>query len=261
MTFITKGYVNLLDGQVHYRLSGHGSSIPLVMLHQTASSSVMYEQLMSMLTAFHIIAPDTPGYGESFDPQHKPTIAYYAEIVHQLFNEMNIGKCYLFGHHTGSAIAVQFCHDYPERVEKLILGGPPHLTEQQKQALKQTLSDSTIPHDGSHLTKVWGRIRSTTQIENLQLVQRETLLTLRASRYHESYQAVFEQDFAGLLAHIHCPTLIVCGEHDTIRASAEPTHSTIPMSELIIVPEAGTYICDEHPEELAQIIRQFINDT
>lgn len=258
MTFVTKRYINTKYGQIHCRLSGDSSATPLVMLHQTASSSVMYEALMTALPDFRIIAPDTPGYGMSFDPAQQATISFYAETLHGVLASLEIERCHLFGHHTGAAIAVQFAHDYPDTVEKMILSGAPYLSDEQKAALSRTLSQADIPADGSHLQKVWERITSRSLTGDVNLIQREVLQTLGASRYAETYQAVFEQDFAGLLATIQQETLIICGDQDTIRASAEPTHEALSNSDLVIISDAGTYICDENTEVVADILRGFL---
>ena len=53
MTFVTKCYIKSKNGQIHLRMSPiPEGTIPLVMLHQTASSSVMYEALMEKFDGF-----------------------------------------------------------------------------------------------------------------------------------------------------------------------------------------------------------------
>ena len=54
-----RAYVDLDHGQVHYRTAGTGR--PLVLLHQTASSSVMYERLAPHLE-------DTSAWSQSTRP-------------------------------------------------------------------------------------------------------------------------------------------------------------------------------------------------
>lgn len=259
MTLIRKRYINSSYGQIHCRFSGDESSPVLVMLHQTASSSVMFEKLMRLLPEFLVIAPDTLGYGASSDPQGTPTIKQYSESLREILSTLDVSNIILFGHHTGSAIAVQFAHDYPEMVIKLILGGPPYLSDEQKIMLKKSLKSTQLTDKGTHLQATWERIKSRSLSGDLELIQRETLLTLRATRYSETYQAVFKQDFASLLTKINCPALIICGEHDTIRTSAEPTHNALVNSEIIILPNSGTLMCDENSEQVAETIRQFIN--
>ena len=256
-----KAYVSTPDGQIHYRYttSVDAGRIPLIMLHQTASASVMYERVMARLEGeYAIIAPDTPGYGQSYDPPRPLTISYYAETLKRVVDELDITECYLFGHHTGASIAVQFAHDYPSYVRKMILSGPPYLSEAQKQSLAQSLTTKALDDDGQHILKLWQRIRGRApENADLSFIQREVLLTLRASNYADTYHAVFAQDFAGQLAKIACPVHVICGEFDTIRASAEPTHQKLKNSKLTIIPDAGTFMCDFQPDIVANYIRDF----
>lgn len=260
MTFTKKRYINLEDGQVHCRISGDLSAgVPLLCLHQTASSSEMFEHLMQLIAPFvSIVAIDTPGYGQSFRPEQPVSIAYFAQITRQCLEGLGVERCYVFGHHTGAAIAVQLVHDAPEVVDRLILGGPPLLSDEQKQKLKATLKarDDDIRLDDIEHT--WKRIASRTLHEDSQLILREVLATLNAGDYASTYQAVFEHDFGGQLSAITCPTLVICGEHDTIRASAEPTHQAIKHSKLKIIEGAGTYMCDEHAQEVSEILLDFL---
>jgi pimeloyl-ACP methyl ester carboxylesterase len=256
MTFITKRYINLNAGQIHCRTTGKGEA--LVLLHQTASSSVMYEKLMHELAEdFWLIAPDTMGYGESFDPIEAPTIADYAASLDELVNALGVESAYFFGHHTGAAIAVQLANMYPQKVKKLILSGAPLLSQAQKDKLSAGLIRDAIPVDGSHLLKTWERIKSRSLRQDLALIQREVLLTLRASRYHESYKAVFEMDFAAALKALQCPTLLIYAEHDTLIDSKEAAE-TLLNTKAVVIPDAGTYLCDEAPEVLAKIIKDFL---
>lgn len=41
---IRKAYVDINDGQLHYRYADGPDGTPLVFFHQTASSSAMYER-------------------------------------------------------------------------------------------------------------------------------------------------------------------------------------------------------------------------
>ena len=261
MTFVLKNYLPTTYGQVHYRHCGNlqDGSVPLVLLHQTASASVMYEAMMRLLAPQIVsFAPDTPGYGMSFDPMNKPSIKFYTQVLKECLEQLKIETCYLFGHHTGAAIAVQLAHDYPELAQGLILSGPPYLTHKQKQRLKATLPEGKFASNPDYYAKVWQRISSRSLTQDPELIHRETLLTLRATGYAQTYEAVFEQDFAKQLPSITCPTRIICGDQDTIHESAEPTHQAIQHSSLSIITNAGTYLCDENPKQVVSLIQDFI---
>ena len=117
---IVKGYVETPAGQVHYRATlKERDAPPLVLFHQTASSSAMYEPLMRELADdFWMFAPDTPGFGGTFFPPGLPTVAYYAEVLYDSLQAMGIAEGVIFGHHTGASIAVQMVYDHPALARK-----------------------------------------------------------------------------------------------------------------------------------------------
>ena len=76
-----RGYADTSLGQIHYVEAGEGP--PIVLLHQTASSSVMYARAMPLLAAnYRAIAIDTPGFGMSDPPSSsQDIIEHYADAV------------------------------------------------------------------------------------------------------------------------------------------------------------------------------------
>ncbi|MEQ9444839.1 MAG: alpha/beta hydrolase, partial [Rhodospirillaceae bacterium] len=61
---IRKGFVNVGNGQVHYRAAGSGP--PVILLHDSPRSSVLHIPLVEHFSdRFTAIAIDTPGYGNS----------------------------------------------------------------------------------------------------------------------------------------------------------------------------------------------------
>ena len=85
---IGRNYVTLETGCLHYREAGDRALPTVLLLHQSPSSSVMYEPLMrALLNEFHLLAPDTPGFGGSDSlPGNigETTIADYANAIHDL---------------------------------------------------------------------------------------------------------------------------------------------------------------------------------
>lgn len=258
---ISRAYVNTASGQVHLRRAAPGAAPALVMLHQTASSSVMYEPLMGLLAGdFDCIALDTPGYGGSPALAGRPSAEAYAATLRQALAGLGIARCTLLGHHTGAAIAIRMMTDDPALAEGAILIGPPLLSEAQKTALSARLKAPQLAEDGSHLLALWERIKGRMPADApLELVQRETLLTLGAGEQAPlSYAAVFDMDMPALLRRIPCPVLCLAGEFDTLRESLEPAAGLIKGARVAVVPGAGTYLCDTHPEEVAARVRDFL---
>ena len=259
MSIIRKGYVNTPHGQIHFRQLKQVDGVPLVLLHQTASSGMMFEPLMTLLSdSFHTLALDTPGFGASFSPPSLFTTHYLSSTLHAALTNLGVESCYLFGHHTGSAIAVQMAHDHPAFVKKMVLSGAPLLNEAQINGLKASLKPFAIAEDGSHLTQVWERIRKRDLTLPLETVHREVLLTQSAREAAQgAYQAVFEQPFAKQLSALEIPILVMSGENDTLRASLEPAFSILKNGSMKVIPNQGPYICDQNPQAVADVIKEF----
>ena len=62
---IKKAYADTSGGQCHYRYQS-GASDPIVFLHQTPSSSQMFEAIMRRLQDYSTYAIDTPGLDKAF---------------------------------------------------------------------------------------------------------------------------------------------------------------------------------------------------
>lgn len=264
MSIIKKLYIETSRGQVHGRMTARQFGLPLVLLHQTASSSAMYEKLMAEMAAdlsadFWLVALDTPGFGQSFVPVERPSTAFYATVLWEALDQLDIGFCHLFGHHTGAAIAVQMADAAPERVGKLILSGPPLLSEAPIKRLRAGLQPIVPDADGRFLSHTWQRLRHKAPDAPLDLSLRETLLTIQAGHsYPLAYEAVFDQPFAKQLASLSQPTLLLAGEQDSLHACLQPAHALLPHSTMRSLPNADGYLCDRQPERVAAVLREFL---
>ncbi len=260
MSIIRKSYAETSEGQVHYREVHRVAGTPLVLLHQTASSGVMFEPVMTLLSdSFHTLALDTPGFGASFLPPSGFSIRYLSDSLYAALHQLGVESCFMFGHHTGSAIAVQMAHDHPDFIQKMVLSGAPLLNESQINGLKASLKPFAIAEDGSHLTQVWERIRKRDSALALETVHREVLLTQSAREAAQSaFQAVFDQPFAEQLSALEIPILVMSGENDTLRASLEPAFSILKNGAMKLIPNEGPYICDQNPQAVADVLHEFL---
>ena len=154
---VRRAYLDVSGRQMHYRTAGQQGLPRLLLLHQSPSSSAMYQALMQQLAdRYQVFAPDTPGFGNS-DPlpvaQHALQIADYASAIHDFCSALGLEGCYVFGHHTGAAVAVQLEHDYPGTAQAMVLSGPTLLTAEQKISLPESkLRRSLLRLEGWQIT-------------------------------------------------------------------------------------------------------------
>jgi len=261
---LKKAYIDIEEGQLHYRYCGDDESKPpLIMLHQTASSSRMFERGMeNLFNEYRVIAPDTPGFGQSFSPAQHPTVNYYAQIIFEALDGLGIQKFFLFGHHTGASIAAEMAVLQPDRIIKLILSGPPALTAEERQDwLANYIKPLKLSETGGHLQQIWERIRNLDEEASLELSHREAVLNLTAgTRYTEAYVAVFKHNFINCLKKVRCPTLVMAGERDSLFSYLPRAYQLLHHGEIRKIPDASTYICDQKPELVSEIMRTFFSN-
>ena len=254
-----KGYLDLAAGQLHYREAGDPSKVAIVFLHQTPSSSVMFESLMARLhTTFYCFAPDLPGFGESTALTDKPSIRAYADTVAEALELKGIRHGYVFGHHTGAAVAVQLAFNHSALANRLALSGPTLLSDALKKALPEKAKAFPADEEGSHLTQMWQRMRAKDPAASLALTERETLLGLALGEdYPLAYEAVIAHDFGSQLAAITCPVLVFCGDKDPLYSCLEPSYQLLQKGQKAVLKDIGSYACERRDAEIAALLEEF----
>lgn len=254
-----RAYVDVDGLQIHYRSAGEPGLPVLLLLHQSPSSSAMYEALMATLAdRFQLFAPDTPGFGLS-DPLGEVSVEGFAAVVRGFIEALEIGPCMVFGHHTGAAIAVQLAHDYPDVVSAMALSGPTLLSDEQREALPGLASPLPPVPDGSHLQAMWERLRAKDPDAPLALSQRELLCAFASGdAYPASYSAVTRQPTEQQLAAIQCPVLVFAGDADPLHSAVAPSVALLERG-VAAELEGGerTYVCERQAPLVALRLADF----
>ena len=223
---IQRHYRDIDDRQLHYRSAGDPSRPTLVLFHQSPSHSAMYEPLMAELADdFYLLAPDSPGFGESDPlPDGGFDLASVAILMATWLNSVAPGPCFLFGHHTGASIAVELAATVPGLARAMALSGPPLLNDAQRESLPALAAMPAADGEGSHISALWRRLREKDATVPLSISERELRSALRAGPLWEaSYRAVAAHDFEQRLASIDCPVLVYAGSEDPLYGSVDPT--------------------------------------
>ena len=147
---IQKAYTETSIGQCHYRFR-EGEGTPIVFLHQTPSSSLMYEEIIQLMPQNTCIAIDTPGFGMSDDISGNPNVADYGQSIIEALINIKIGDFHLLGHHSGASIALYMENEFNHMVSSLTLIGAFLATKEEKELMKnQTGLDWSPKEDGTH---------------------------------------------------------------------------------------------------------------
>ncbi|HET7079545.1 MAG TPA: alpha/beta hydrolase [Chloroflexia bacterium] len=118
MPFVRAGDLN-----VHYIEQGAGT--PIVFVHGNWVTSTTWEPVLDRLPpGYHGIAPDVRGRGKTEGPDSDYSIPSLAADLHAFVDALGLDRFHLVGHSLGTAIAMQFALDHPERVRTLTVVAP-----------------------------------------------------------------------------------------------------------------------------------------
>lgn len=138
-----------------------GSGPPVLLLHGSpGSSSLVLPLAREFSTRYHVIAPDTPGFGLSEAlPSTCLTLADLAEACKDLLDTLGLPCVLVYGTHTGAAIGLELAARHPERVAAFVLEGVPAFTEAEAAPLlSAAYMPEFVPDElGGHFSRTWTR--------------------------------------------------------------------------------------------------------
>ncbi len=115
-----------VDGlSIFYREAGSPDAPTLLLLHGFPSSSRMYEPLFTRLAdAFHLVAPDYPGFGHSDAPDATAfdyTFDNLARIIDRFMELIGISRYSLFLQDYGGPVGFRLAVAHPDRLAALVI--------------------------------------------------------------------------------------------------------------------------------------------
>ena len=226
---IDRAFARLDEGLIHYRErpgAGDESLPPLLMLHASPNSSRAMVPLLEAYTQpRRLIAPDTPGNGDSVrPPAEQPEMADYADALDRFCDVLDLGEVDIYGSHTGAHIAVELAVRNPGRVRRIVVDGLLVLSEQDRDDfLANYAPHQSIDEAGTQFHWAWQYIRDQMiffphfrkdlahlragGIFDPQFLHDMTMDVLRSlDTYHLAYEAVFRHDVKATLSELACPS-------------------------------------------------------
>jgi pimeloyl-ACP methyl ester carboxylesterase len=203
-----------------------------------------------------VLAPDTPGYGESDGPAAPVTLGDYAEALYALIAEQK-EPVDLVGYHTGALIAAEIAARHPQAVRRLVLLSVPIFSAERRRALSST---TPLAEDGAPLLAEW---KSTMSVrppgQSLELAARIVAEKQRAgTRAAWAMAAIQGYEPEPRLRLIRAPTTIIRPKDGLWDAGAEAA-GLIPGARLVDAPQWGFGLFDAAPAELATLVRSALD--
>lgn len=265
-------------GPVNTRYWVSGEKGPTVLLiHGLGGSLENWKGNIEALAENHrVYALDLVGFGYSDKPQMRYTFAALARFVNDFMAARQIDRASLVGLSLGGAVSLQFVHQFPHKVEKLVLVDSAGLGY----GLPLPLRLATLPLLGELL--FWPIRRGTinflkSSIHDPALITVELIdFTHRLAGLPGARQAFLSlvrnqgtfwgprretaQSLNDELGHINVPTLIVWGQQDRVVpvAHAYGAQRSIPNARLHIFDPCGHLPQLERPDEFNALLLDFL---
>jgi pimeloyl-ACP methyl ester carboxylesterase len=266
-------FVELADGtRMHYICRGAAGS-PVILIHGLMDSAFHWHKNIDALAEHHRVwAIDLIGFGFSSRPREPNySLKAYAQHVREFMDAQNIDRASIVGHSLGGAVALEFAHDRPERVDKLILIAPATFLLQFRPQVKlaahlplisRALIGYTITSARARMAAWRGAVGNSSHVD-----LGEMEIRLRPQRVKGTAEALLAMlgsphlsDLPGELNQIAAPALVLWGKND----SAVPLRHAgyherdLPNVELVVLEGAGHIPQSEYPRAVNQLMLDFL---
>ncbi len=272
-------YAQLKEAKIAYIDEGTGDKT-ILFIHGLGSYLRAWDKNIPELSKkYRCIAIDLPGYGKSSKELHPGTMEFYADIVAEFINKLQLKNVTLAGHSMGGQISMVFALKYPNLVKNLILVDPAGFeafNEGEKQWFRDVMTVNAVK-----LTPVQTiRANLISNFYNLP-DDAEFMITdriaLRDAKDFDKYcytvaksvHGMVDQPVINLIDRINIPTLIIFGENDNLIPNpylhggktvdiAKIGHEKIKNSTLVMIPECGHFAQYEKFNEFNNAVLNFL---
>jgi 3-oxoadipate enol-lactonase len=254
------------DAEIFYEIQGRGPAV--VLLHPFPAHHEFWLPVIPALESrYQLILPDLRGHGASGIGQGPALMSKHAADVVRVMDASGVGKAAFIVCSIGGYIVFEFLRRHRARVSALALcdtkpqPDAPEARANRLKAAEMVLEQGTEQFLQGLVPKLLG---ATTIASRPDLVAGALAMMRKVSAEDISQvqRGMAERpDSVPDLKHINLPTMIVIGDEDgfSTAADGELMRQSIPGSRLKIIPKAGHYAPWERPEEVAPLLRQFLD--
>ncbi|MER6735042.1 alpha/beta fold hydrolase [Streptomyces puniciscabiei] len=218
--------------RTHGVVAGGAGRPALVLVHGAGQGGRMWRrQLGALSDAFHVVAPDLPGFGAVPGPfTLTDAVARVTEIARPL------RPAHLCGHSLGAIVAARVAAENPHLVARLILSGGPEIAPGKTSRRRLRIER----HRPGLLVRAISDLRD-------------------RSGWIDVLDALETSDLSHVLPQISAPTLVLCGKRDRAGLpDARRAAAAIPGARLSVVPHAGHLLPMTAPHAFNAIARGFL---
>jgi pimeloyl-ACP methyl ester carboxylesterase len=248
----------LKDGLITYLITGgYSGQEPVVMIHGLGpNAALVWRDIMPPVADAHfkVIAPNLPGFASSDHKQVQYTIAYQAEAVAQMIDEMKLDHVNLVGNDLGADVALYYAVEHPEKVERLVLVSGGLVGARGAEKLRKGMLPSTAESIRAQVEASFFDLPPMPEFIYQRMiaelagdVQAETDMLNSVPRDEAHIRSKIGNIFNTL-------TIIIWGAKNPYfgTAEGEAVHAAMPGSATVVFKTSGAYPQLEHPDDFAE---------
>lgn len=249
-----------------YVEQGDPSGVPVVLLHGFTDSWHSFGPVLPYLPhSIHVFALTQRGHGDANRPEAGYHIRDFATDVSAFLDSQGLESAVVVGHSMGSAVALRFAQDYPNRTCGLVAMGAfahlqtnPVVVEFWEQGIKH-LSDPIDPAGVREFQE--SNLAQPIPPAFLETVVAESM-KVPAHVWREAFAGLLEDEHVARLGHIEAPTLLVWGDQDAFapRADQDILQAAIDGARLEVYGGAGHAFHWEEPARFAGDLTAFVEE-
>ncbi len=253
----------------------------LLFIHGLGSYLPAWQKNIDALKPYYrCIAIDLPGYGKSDKGDYAYNMSFFANIIRQLIQTLQLQNVVLVGHSMGGQIALTTALQSTTDISKIVLLAPAGFetfTAPERQILGNLYTPELL------LALPVAQIRKNFEINFVQFPEDaefmyQDRLFMRETTEYARYCAMIPRCVAGMLdepvferlSEIQLPVLVLYGEADALipnrflhpglstRAVAEAGAERLPDARIEMIPDAGHFVQWEGAAQVNAAIRDFI---
>ena len=273
-----KHEVHLPQGTIRYREDGTGE--PLLFVHGVIVNGDLWRKVVPQLSKdFRCIVPDWPlgSHEIPMSPDADLTPPGLARLVVEFMDALGLETVTLVGNDTGGAVCQMVAAEYPDRVARLVLTScdlydrfPPPLFKPLAKIVKLpgalwVVGQTTRPRFAQRLPIAFGyvtkRLPEPEVIDSYLAPGRSSRGVRRdLSKVFGSVDARYTIEAAEKLKSFEKPVLLAWAEEDKLfpLEYAERLAAAVPDGTLEVIPDSYTFIAEDQPERLAEVIGAFV---
>jgi len=218
--------------------------------------------MKKMMGSRPIFALDTPGFGESFNPEGMPSVIDYRDWFCEAIDNLGISSFHIYAHHTGTHIATEIAVYWKNRVQSLMLNGVAYLTEKERLEFAKKILPATRPdEDGRYLMETWKIIKSLFPSFDRDLVHSEFIGALRAmDGRDQAFRAIWDQEFTKVLRQVECPVFAMSAANDFFAGYLDRIKENIPSARIALLGNAIVASPELDTDNTVRLVKEFMSD-